>query len=153
MTEAFKRGYALRKGRVSLANQAYSITMVTAHRENLFSNFHMGRIVVDHLRKAGDSCLTIAFVVMPDHCHWLIQLNGSKSLSAIIKQVKGGAALEINRYLNRTGNKIWQPGFYDHALRCDEDLRAAARYIIANPIRAGLVNDIGQYALWDAVYL
>jgi len=28
-----------------------------------------------------------------------------------------------------------------------------ARYIVANPIRAGLVDNIGQYPYWDAVWL
>jgi hypothetical protein len=28
-----------------------------------------------------------------------------------------------------------------------------ARYIIANPLRAGLVDRIGDYPLWDAMWL
>ena len=31
--------------------------------------------------------------------------------------------------------------------------RAAARYIVANPLRAGLVKQIGDYPLWDAIWL
>jgi len=38
-------------------------------------------------------------------------------------------------------------------LRAEEDIRSVAEYIIANPIRAGLVDDIGMYAFWDAWWL
>ncbi|MGB7814803.1 MAG: hypothetical protein WBL28_00460 [Methylotenera sp.] len=51
------------------------------------------------------------------------------------------------------GKPIWQPGFYDHAIRKDEDIVAIARYIIANPIRAGLVKRVGDHPHWDAVWL
>ena len=46
-----------------------------------------------------------------------------------------------------------QDGYHDHALRQEEDLRAVARYIIANPVRAGLVERIGDYPHWDAAWL
>ncbi|GGY09626.1 hypothetical protein GCM10007160_41190 [Litchfieldella qijiaojingensis] len=58
----------------------------------------------------------------------------------------------VNRAL--CGEKsIWQRGYHDRAIRDEEDIRAVARYIVANPLRAGLVNDIGQYPLWDAKWL
>lgn len=38
-------------------------------------------------------------------------------------------------------------------MRYDEDLLKAARYIIANPLRARLVKRVGDYPLWDAVWL
>ena len=49
--------------------------------------------------------------------------------------------------------KVWQKGFHDHAIRRDEDIKAVARYIIANPLRAGMVDRIGDYPFWDAVWL
>ena len=48
---------------------------------------------------------------------------------------------------------IWQAGYYDHALRIEEDIQTVARYIVANPIRAGLVQKIADYPHWDAVWL
>ena len=44
-------------------------------------------------------------------------------------------------------------GLHDHAVRSDEDFRALARYVVANPLRAGLVSQIGDYPLWDAAWL
>jgi len=43
--------------------------------------------------------------------------------------------------------------FHYHALRNEESIKAAARYIIANPLRAGLVQRIEDYPLWDALWL
>ncbi|MEQ7866160.1 transposase, partial [Xanthomonas sp. WHRI 8393] len=34
-----------------------------------------------------------------------------------------------------------------------DDLRLAARYLIANPLRAGLVERVGDYPFWDAIWL
>jgi hypothetical protein len=51
------------------------------------------------------------------------------------------------------GQPIWQAGFHDRAMRKEENLQAFARYIVANPVRAGLVNRVGDYPHWDAMWL
>jgi len=38
-------------------------------------------------------------------------------------------------------------------LRNDEDLLDVARYVVANPVRAGLVPRVGDYPFWNAVWL
>ena len=44
---------------------------------------------------------------------------------------------------------MWQPGFYDHRLRNEHDLQRQARYIIENPVRAGLAGYAEGYPyLW-----
>jgi len=89
---------------------------------------------------------------MPDHFHWLMEQGDSSKLSTTVRNVKAHSARKINRSLKRTG-PLWQPGFYDRAIRREEDIAAVARYIVANPLRAGLVDRIGDYPLWDAVWL
>ncbi len=89
---------------------------------------------------------------MPDHLHWLMQLEEQKTLAELVRLFKGGTARELNRYLNRQG-AIWQRGYYDHALRREEDIKQVARYIVANPLRAGLVQCIEEYSHWDAIWL
>jgi REP-associated tyrosine transposase len=95
---------------------------------------------------------TLAFVVMPDHMHWLLQLGSNQNLSRVVGSMKSGSSRQMRRR-RQPGASIWQSGFHDRALRCDEDLAQVARYIIANPLRAGLVERIGDYPLWDAVWL
>ncbi|MEE4463301.1 IS200/IS605 family transposase, partial [Azotobacter chroococcum] len=43
--------------------------------------------------------------------------------------------------------------YHDRAARSVDDLRAMARYIVANPVRAGIVETVGDYPLWDAAWL
>ena len=69
-----------------------------------------------------------------------------------MRRLKGRSARGINTQLGRTGT-VWQTGFHDHALRNNENMQDIARYVIANPLRAGLVRQIGDYALWDAAWL
>jgi putative transposase len=144
----------LLRGRASIGWQIYLVTTVTRDRMRLFTNLYFGRLVVRTLHsKATTICATtLAYVVMPDHLHWLLQLRPACELSAVVKSVKGKSALEINRARGSRG-PIWQPNFYDHALRSEEDLQAVARYVVCNPIRAGLVRTVNDYSLWDAIWV
>ena len=141
-------GSSLRVGRVSLDGQIYAITTVTLGRQPIFADFFAARTVAHVLyEQAGlGRADTLAHVVMPDHLHWLLQLHPGQDLSRLV----GGAKQRVSRKL---GLPVWQDGFHDHALRQEEDVRAWARYIVANPIRAGLVRRAGDYPHWDAIWL
>jgi hypothetical protein len=41
-------------------------------------------------------------------------------------------------------------GFYDHVLRAEEDRAAVIRYLLENPIRAGLVRNLLEYPYWGS---
>lgn len=144
----------LRKGRVSIPGQIYFITTVTADREPLFRCLYTGRLVVDEMRRSEieGRLITLAWVLMPDHLHWLVALRDRTELSAAVKMFKASSARRVNDFLQRRGS-LWQRAYYDHALRRDEDVKKIARYIVANPLRAGLVEHIGDYSLWDAMWL
>ena len=113
----------------------------------------MGRLLVAELKRAHDLELvnSLAWVIMPDHLHWLFELR-SATLSEVMKRVKSRSTLTINR-ARRTQGAFWQNGYHDRAVRVDDDLIKTARYIIANPLRAGLVEHVGAYSLWDAAWL
>ncbi|MEY2631855.1 MAG: hypothetical protein RIR00_509 [Pseudomonadota bacterium] len=145
---------ALLVGRFSLPGQAYLITTVTANRNPWFSDWRLGRAVVGEMRKLEEEgCLkSMAWVLMPDHLHWLFQLGEKTSLSDTVKAFKGRTGQLVNQYAGSSG-PVWQKGFHDRAMRQEDDLPAIARYIVANPLRAGLVEKIGAYPLWDAIWL
>ena len=144
---------ALRWGRASLTGQIYHVTTATRNREPHFIDWPAGRCVVHALRAAErvNATRTLAFCLMPDHLHWLLQL-GNEPLSRVVGTMKGRAARAFCQ-ANPGTSHLWQRGFYDHALRAEEDLVDVARYIIANPLRAGLVKRVGDYPLWDCVWL
>ncbi|NIR31296.1 MAG: transposase [Gammaproteobacteria bacterium] len=146
-------GQDLRRGRYSQIGRPYLLTTVTSKREDIFRDWQLGRLLVNELKATHDGGLaeSLAWVIMPDHLHWLCVLNGI-SLDALMRRVKSGSALRVNRRLGRSG-PLWQRGYHDHAVRAEEDIREIARYVIANPLRARLVRRLGDYPLWDAVWL
>jgi putative transposase len=144
----------LRHGRWNQPGMAYLVTTVTQDRQRIFDDFRCARALIQTLKAADAACksTTLTFTVMPDHLHWLLMLGERQTLAGLVGWVKGTSSRQIGRIHGQTGG-LWQRGFHDHAVRSEEDLRALARYVVANPLRAGLVDDVGQYAHWDAVYL
>ena len=148
-------GRSLRKGRVSLKEHVYLVTAVTHQRQPVFTDVNAGRVVVHEIMRSarfGDTD-TLAFVVMPDHLHWMFFLSGDRLLSSVVGAVKRYSARQINEMYSRGKSQVWQRGFHDHALRRDEDVARIARYVVDNPLRAGLVRRTGDYPLWDAAWL
>jgi len=139
-------GHALRRGRVSLPGHYYLITIVTRDRYPWFLDHGHAATASRNLyhHTVQSSAETLSFVVMPDHVHWLLQLH--TDLSEAVRKYKTRVSWEID-------TPVWQKGFHDHALRQEEDLRQVARYIVANPLRAGLANNIGDYPYWNAIWL
>jgi putative transposase len=74
---------------------------------------------------------------------------GGADLSRVVLRVKSRSAIVIHRLCGETG-PLWQKGFHDHAVRGTEDMRTLARYVVANPVRAGLVRSVREYPHWDA---
>ncbi|AZF04770.1 Transposase [Pseudomonas sp. R5-89-07] len=131
----------------------YLVTAVVYQRRPVFADLSLGRLLVAELKRAHDADLvtSLAWVTMPDHLHWMFELRDA-TLPQVIQQVKSRSTLTINQACGTKG-AFWQNGYHDRAARAEEDLVKIARYIIANPLRAGLVERIGDYPLWDAVWL
>ncbi|WP_373974551.1 transposase [Chitinibacter sp. SCUT-21] len=144
----------LLKGRYSAAGHVYHITCTTHKRTPYFEEPAFARIVIREMRSLHEAhhVDSLAWVLMPDHLHWLFTLQSERDMADVMQSVKGRSARLINEFLHRNG-AIWQKGFYDHTVRSDENLKHIARYIVANPLRAGLVQQIGDYPWWDAVWL
>ena len=94
----------------------------------------------------------LAWVLMPDHAHWLVELGEHDVLGMLLNRIKSASARHANRALNREG-ALWSAAYHDHVLRVEDDLRGTARYLVANPLRAGLVKSLGDYPFWNAIWL
>lgn len=90
---------------------------------------------------------------MPDHLHMLVRLGSAEPLSRLMQRIKAVTAAAANKSHGNGGGAVWMPGYHDHGLRREEDIPAIARYIVANPVRAGLVDRVGSYPYWDAIWL
>jgi len=113
----------------------------------------VGRCLIDQFKQAqADAGVeSMAWVIMPDHFHWLIVLK-DRPLATVVGRVKSRSALSLNQHFSTRG-AFWQKGYHDRALRRSEDIKTAARYIVSNPVRAGLVEHVRDYPLWDAIWL
>jgi putative transposase len=95
------------------------------------------------LAAADERFAMLAYCFMPDHVHLLVEgTNETSDLRKFAKMAKQRAG---TAYTRRTGRKLWQEGYYEHVLRGDENVVAVARYILANPVRAGLAESIESY--------
>ena len=80
------------------------------------------------------------------------ELGEGDDLSQRIGSIKGATARRLGQLHPELG-PVWANGFHDRALRHENEVRAAARYLVLNPVRAGLVRSAAQYPYWDAVWV
>nr|WP_256206399.1 transposase [Pseudomonas sp. CF161] len=146
------KGYHLLKVRHSQISQVYSLTAVTNQRKPILRDVHLGHLVIDQLRRQDQAGHThsLAWVVIPVHIHWLFELQ-ARSLGVVMCPLKSRSSLSLNHTTHSHGH-VWQKGYHQRAVRQDEDLKTIARYIIFNPVRAGLARRVGEYPLWDAAW-
>jgi len=95
--------------------------------------FHTARIY--HERGRWNLNLLL---LMPDHLHGLIGVDGRESLSQLVRDYK--------RITAKMAGVQWQRNFFDHRLRHDESLAEKFAYICQNPMRAGLVHNEQDWA-------
>jgi len=97
---------------------------------------------IEHRNKQGGWYAHIA-LVMPDHVHFLLSFPESETrMQIIVSKWKEWAA--------KTLKIAWQRDFFEHRLRQEESFREKADYILANPVRAGLVKEPEE---WPYVFI
>jgi len=136
----------LRKGRYSETGRIYFITSSCEHRFRLFLSPELAYLLIDESKtqeKLG-GCRSLAFEVMPDHFHWLVQLTAARTLQELVGSLKGRSARRINMIRGVSG-RVWQPGFHDHAIRRETAVENLANYLLLNPVREGLVERFEEY--------
>jgi REP-associated tyrosine transposase len=145
---------ALRRGRWSESGRIYLVTFVTQGRRPLFRDFCLAAVACRTFAKSAQAAGAelLCWVLMPDHFHGLVQLGERSSLARCVQRIKGQSSAACRATMTRS-EPVWSRAFHDHALRADEDVAAAAGYVIANPVRAGIVDDVFVYPYWDAYWL
>ena len=80
---------------------------------------------------------------MPDHCHvLLIAVHDGASFIPFVNAFKQTTSFEFSR---SCGGRLWQAGYCERVLRNDEASMRVARYILENPVRAGLTRTFQEY--------
>src|SRR5262249_5743566 len=123
----------------------YSLTFCTDRRRHLFTSAERVLLVLSQILRAADEdqFAILAYCFMPDHVHLLIQGESDASdCRRFITRAKQYGAY----YFSKTfGSRLWQRYGFEHVLRDDETTMDVARYILENPIRAGLVRRVEDY--------
>lgn len=97
----------------------------------------------------GQRYRQIAWVVMPNHVHTLIETFEGYPLFDVIQSWKSYTAKQANQILGRTG-QFWYRSYFDRYIRNEQHFWAVVNYIHQNPVKAGLVNDPADWPFSSA---
>jgi REP element-mobilizing transposase RayT len=157
----------------------YLLTSVTHRREPIFAEIACAQAahedITFYTRKF--KAASLAHVIMPEHIHWVIypsyedfkrfareeqEKNGKYAesperfyLSKIMEDYKRHVSFAVNELRGAKGAQVWQDGFRDDGLRTVEIVKRAVRYVVFNPVEAGIVPvpEEYPYLAWDAAWL
>ena len=152
--QRFKHHHPLRGERLPMPAQAWQVVVETGGRQPWFSSFHVACEAVRAFRRAsaGGDWTLLAWVLLADRAHWLLQPGASVPLTVAVSRMKATTGAGVNRMLARAG-PLWEPAFDCRALGAAEDLRTAARRFVVDALREGGIQDPGHYPFWDCAWL
>jgi putative transposase len=131
----------------------YSLTFCTDGRAEIFIDAaSVSRVLSQFLRAAQENRFSLlAYCFMPDDVHLIVEGTcGDSNMKDFVR-----AAKQFSGYHHKqqAGTRLWQRYGYEHVIRDDERLSRVVRYILENPVRAGLVAEPRDYAfLGSGVY-
>jgi len=143
----------LRKHRHSQQENFYFITTSCFNKQKLFITKDAVQSVFDCIKwLEKEKCMDCYFaILMSDHLHLIFQLLGRKTVSEVMKGLKGFTGRKI-KCLLKLNTPVWQDQFYDHLIRKDEDLVEIMKYCLYNPVWAGLVENPFDYPHWKSKF-
>ena len=114
--------------------------------ETFLKNEQVADLVAESIHyRDGKVYDLIAFCIMPNHVHLVfVPVEKSESafysLTEILQSLKRHTASQSNLILDRSGT-FWQDESYDHIIRDQAELDRIIKYVLNNPVKAGLVDD------------
>jgi len=114
------------------------VTTNTKDRIPFFANPAHAREAIETLYRVKNlhAFLLYAFVIMPDHCHFLMYVEAPETVSHIMNAYKSGLTFDLGI------PRLWQRRFY---IRVAKQPIKAMNYIHLNPVRADLAPSSPQY--------
>jgi len=123
----------------------YFLTFCTYSRRRVFVTRERVDVVLLQIERSADEeqFAIIADVFMPDHLHLLIE--GQAEYSDCRRFIKRAKQFSGYHYARSFGHRLWQRYGFERVLRDDEATLVVAKYILENPLRAGLVRCVQDY--------
>jgi putative DNA methylase len=110
------------------------------HGECFLRDPRIGQLVENaFLHFDGKRYRLLAWVIMPNHVHILIETRFGHLLDKIIHSWKSFTAHQANDLLGRSG-EFWFPDYFDRFIRNERHFYNVVCYIHENPVKAGLVS-------------
>ena len=130
-----------------LGARSVFFTMCTFERRSYFLDFRVGARLCEQLLSTATryDVEVVAYCFMPDHLHLLVE--GRREGADIRKWTGAFRRVSGFHFRQEFGPRLWQDGCYDRVLRKEEAMLSVAKYIVLNPVRAGLCADAGAYPL------
>ena len=137
--------------RLAVSDRWFFVTCRLLPRRRVLTPLEFATLaaVIDE-RRAEHGFLLTAWVFLPDHWHAIFYPRYPLTISRVMEAIKDGATKRINR-CRREAGVLWQPRFFDRALRTVKEYNEKVQYIHLNPVRAGLVNRADDWA-WSSVH-
>ena len=125
---------------------AFFLTAAVRDRRRPFSNPVVATRCLSTLREAAAKLgvEVDTYCLMPDHLHLLTIAGEGVDVAEFMYRFKQASGFECNRQLGWQG-PFWQASYYDHVVRRSEDIESIRAYVLANPVRAGLVDNPEEY--------
>ncbi|MBN1979481.1 MAG: transposase [Anaerolineae bacterium] len=121
----------------------YFIVAVTRDRRPIFAdeaNVDLLYRVLRRVKRIKPFTL-FAHSFIPDHINLLLKPTGEANISRIMLSLKRSFTLTYKQLHGiETGLSLWQPRFWDHVIRDEDDLKRHVDYIHYNPVKHGLVG-------------
>lgn len=123
------------------SSRTFFATTKTIEGRHLLQSHAFATLFIDILRSyvAAKKFTAHDFVVMPDHVHLLLTLDGTISIEKAMQLVKGGFSYRLKKELGY-GGEIWQRGYSEVRVDDRKSFLAHRDYIYQNPMEAGLVD-------------
>ena len=128
-----------------LGRQRYFLTICTFKRQCHFLDATIVEICLDHFLRiaAAEYMAVTAYCFMPDHVHLLAEgTEAAADMTRFVERAKQKTGYALRGVAEQ---QLWQPGWFDRILRESDDLKDALRYLLNNPVRAGLVENAADY--------
>ncbi|MDO8438270.1 MAG: transposase [Nitrosomonadaceae bacterium] len=132
--------------RLDLPNVPQHIVQRGNNRQPIFFHEDDYATYLEYLREAlaKNGCKLYAFVLMTNHAHLLVLGEAPGGVSRFMQSVGRRYVRYVNATYRRSGT-LFEGRFKSSLVDSERYLLTCMRYIELNPVRAGMVNDPGDY--------
>ena len=128
-----------------VGKHSYALEFTTENRALLLKEDAAIDLVVEQFLRAATErgFAIVTYCLMPDHAHLVV--DGERDDSDCLSFIKLAKQYAAYYYKQSFGRRLWQRYGYERFIRDDMERALTIRYLLANPVKAGLVRDPREY--------